>query len=81
MLKVRVVNYNLKGPDKTKYIGVVAQELEELFPELIHEDDTLERFKSVNYSYLTLMLIKAFQEQQVLINNLAATLKYLESEL
>lgn len=81
LLKVRVVNYNLKGPDKTKYIGVVAQELEELFPELIHEDDTLERFKSVNYSYLTLMLIKAFQEQQVLINNLNATLKYLESEL
>jgi hypothetical protein len=81
LLKIRVVNYNLKGPDKTKYIGVLAQELEELFPELVVEDNTHDRLKSVNYSNLTIMLIKAFQEQQVLINNLAATLKYLESEL
>ena len=79
MLKIRVINYNLKGPDKTKYIGVVAQELEELFPELVSEDNTVERFKSVNYSSLTIMLIKAFQEQQVLINNLITTLEELES--
>jgi hypothetical protein len=79
LLKVRVVNYNLKGPDKTKYIGVLAQELEELFPELVVEDNTHERIKSVNYSNLTIMLIKAFQEQQVLINNLYASLKDLEN--
>ena len=78
MLKVRVVNYNLKGSDKTKYIGVLAQELEELFPELVTDDSTGERFKSVNYSSLTILLIKAFQEQQVLINNLNATLEELE---
>jgi hypothetical protein len=80
LLKVRVVNYNLKGPDKTKYIGVLAQELEELFPELVVEDNTVERIKSVNYSNLTIMLIKAFQEQQVLINNLYASLKDLEKD-
>jgi hypothetical protein len=80
LLKVRVVNYNLKGSDKTKYIGVLAQELEELFPELVTEDSTNERFKSVNYSSLTILLIKAFQEQQVLINNLIATLEELEKE-
>jgi hypothetical protein len=79
LLKVRVVNYNLKGSDKTKYIGVLAQELEELFPELVVEDNTVERIKSVNYSNLTIMLIKAFQEQQVLINNLYASLKDLEN--
>ena len=80
LLKVRVVNYNLKGSDKTKYIGVLAQELEELFPELVTETSTNERFKSVNYSSLTILLIKAFQEQQVLINNLIATLEELEKE-
>jgi hypothetical protein len=79
LLKVRVVNYNLKGSDKTKYIGVLAQELEELFPELVVEDNTHERIKSVNYSNLTIMLIKAFQEQQVLINNLYASLECLEN--
>ena len=78
LLKVRVVNYNLKGPDKTKYIGVVAQELEELFPELVLEDNSVDKFKSVSYSNLTILLIKAFQEQQVLINNLITTLKELE---
>lgn len=81
LLKVRVVNYNLKGPDTTKYIGVVAEELEELFPELVLEDSTVERFKSVNYSNLTILLIKAFQEQQVLINNLNASLEELENEI
>ena len=78
LLKVRVVNYNLKGPDKTKYIGVVAQELEELFPELVLETNSVNKFKSVSYSNLTILLIKAFQEQQVLINNLITTLKELE---
>lgn len=79
MLKIRVVNYNLKGSDKTKYIGVLAQELEELFPELVANDNTHERIKSVNYSTLTIMLIKAFQEQQVLINNLNMALEELEN--
>ena len=78
MLKIRVINYNLKGPDKTKYIGVVAQELEELFPELVLEDNSVDKFKSVSYSNLTILLIKAFQEQQVLINNLITTLEELE---
>ena len=80
LLKVRVVNYNLKGGDTSKYIGVVAQELEEIFPELVTETNSVERFKSVNYSNLTILLIKAFQEQQVLINNLNASLEELENE-
>jgi len=81
LLKVRVVNYNLKGPDSSKYIGVVAQELEELFPELVAETNTHERFKSVNYSNLTILLIKAFQEQQILINNLNTSLEELENSV
>jgi hypothetical protein len=80
LLRVRVVNYNLKGGDTSKYIGVVAQELEEIFPELVTETNSVERFKSVNYSNLTILLIKAFQEQQVLINNLNASLEELENE-
>jgi hypothetical protein len=79
LLKIRVVNYKLKDSDSTKYIGVVAQELEELFPELVIEDGSQERFKSVNYSGLTIILIKAFQEQQELINNLITTLEELEN--
>jgi len=79
LLKVRVVNYTLKNSDSTKYIGVLAQELEELFPELIIEDGTENRLKAVKYSSLSIMLIKAFQEQQMLINNLITTLEELEN--
>ena len=78
LLKVRVVNYTLKNSDSTKYIGVLAQELEDLFPELIIEDGTENRLKAVKYSSLSIMLIKAFQEQQMLINNLITSLEELE---
>ena len=81
MLKVRVVNYRLKGSDQSKYIGLLAQELEELFPELVLEDNSNEKFKSINYSSLTIMLIKALQEQQVLINNLITTLEDMEKKI
>ena len=43
LLKVKIRNYNLIGQD-TKQIGVIAQELEEIFPGLIEES---EDFKEV----------------------------------
>ena len=60
---------------------MLAQELEELFPELVIEDGTANRLKAVKYSSLSVMLIKAFQEQQILINNLITTLEELESKM
>ena len=66
LMKVKVRNFNLKG-EETKQIGVVAQELEEVFPGMIDEskdpdsdDETL--YKSVKYSVFVPMLIKSIQE-------------------
>ena len=66
LMKIKVRNFNLKG-EETKQIGVVAQELEEVFPGMIEEskdpdsdDETL--YKSVKYSVFVPMLIKAIQE-------------------
>lgn len=43
LLKVRIVNYSLKSdPDKTKLIGVIAQELEQISPGLIEETPDFE---------------------------------------
>ena len=74
LMKVKVRNFNLKG-DKTKQIGVVAQELEEVFPNMIDEtkglnpdDETL--YKSVKYSVFVPMLIKAIQELEARIKEL-----------
>jgi hypothetical protein len=69
LMQVKVRNYNLIG-DITKQIGVVAQELETVFPSMIDEttdkdaegNDIGTTTKSVKYSVFVPMLIKAIQE-------------------
>ena len=58
-------------------VGVIAQEVEAVLPELIleNEDDGL---KSVAYSELTAVLINAVKEQQVMIEDLKARIEQLE---
>ena len=67
LLKVKIRNYNLIGTDK-KQIGVIAQELETIFPSMIETNS--EGLKSVKYSVFVPMLIKAIQEQQQQIDKL-----------
>jgi hypothetical protein len=67
--QVRVVNYNLIGEEQ-KQIGVIAQELEQVFPGMVEEavdrdtegNDLGTTTKSVKYSVFVPMLIKAIQE-------------------
>jgi hypothetical protein len=83
LLQVRIVNYNLKadlGYESHKQIGVIAQELEQVFPGLVDEspdrdeegNDLGTTTKSVKMSVFVPMLIKAIQEQQALITQLQA---------
>jgi hypothetical protein len=87
LLKVRIVDYNLKNCPNKKYIGVVAQELEELFPALVEtetpnaeeiENGKTTKYKTVKYSCFNVMLIKALQEQQQIITNLSLRLERLK---
>ena len=58
---VRVVNYNLKNDEtKTKQLGVIADELETVFPGLVSVNS--DGFKEVKSSVFVPMLIKAVQE-------------------
>ena len=85
--QVRVVNYNLIGNDK-KQLGVIAQELEQIFPSMIEEtpdrdmegNDLGTTTKSVKYSVFVPMLIKALQEQQALIQTLTDRITALENK-
>jgi hypothetical protein len=87
LLKVKVRNYNFIGQE-SKQLGVIAQELEDIFPSLV--DDTKDKddqgndlgttTKSVKYSVFVPMLIKAIQEQQELIQELTARLEILENK-
>jgi hypothetical protein len=81
LMQVKVRNYNLIG-DTTKQIGVVAQELETVFPSMIDISPDIDKegndlgttTKSVKYSVFVPMLIKALQEQQAIIVSLQARL-------
>lgn len=90
LLKVRVVNYNLKGSDNSTYIGVLAQELEELFPNLVTElepspkdiqDGNTIKYKTVNYSCFDSLLIKSLQEQNAILKNIEKRIIALEEKL
>jgi len=79
LMQVKVCNYNMIG-DTTKQIGVIAQELEQVFPSMVDEspdrdaegNDLGTTTKSVKYSVFVPILIKAIQEQQALITQLQA---------
>ena len=63
-------------------LGVIAQELEQVFPAMVEEvadtdaegNDLGTTTKSVKYSVFVPMLIKAMQEQQAIIESLKARL-------
>ncbi len=58
-------SYEMKGKQK---IGVLAQEIQEVFPELVSEDDN--EMLAVNYQGLLPVLINALKEQDEKINRL-----------
>lgn len=54
--------------DTTLQVGVIAQEIEKIFPEVVSTD--ADGYKSVEYSKLVGVLIEAIKEQQKTISNL-----------
>ena len=65
LLQIDGKSYEMKGKQK---IGVLAQEIKEVFPELVSEDDN--EMLAVNYQGLVPVLINALKEQQNEINRL-----------
>jgi hypothetical protein len=77
--KIRVVKYNWKEQPEgmPKELGWIAQEVEQVFPQMISTDAET-GYKSVKYSVFVPLLIKAVQEQQALITSLTARVAALE---
>ena len=65
LLQIDGKSYEMKGKQK---IGVLAQEIQEVFPELVSEDDN--EMLAVNYQGLVPVLINALKEQQQEIDEL-----------
>ncbi len=51
--------------EEGRQVGVIAQEVEQVFPELVHTDE--DGYKSVNYAALIAPLVEAIKEQQAMM--------------
>ena len=54
--------------DSTQQVGFIAQELQEVLPEAVHEDKS--GYLSVDYGKVTPLLLMAIKEQQAIIEDL-----------
>jgi Chaperone of endosialidase len=71
--ELREQRYALLGGRR---IGLLAQEVEQVAPELVVSDE--EGFKGVDYTRLTALLVQAVKEQQALIRGLTARITTIE---
>lgn len=85
LCQLRVVKYNwhTDADDKPRELGLIAQEVEAVFPGLVEEalqdiDDTGIRYKVLKGSVLPYMLLKALQEANAKIEALTARVAQLE---
>jgi hypothetical protein len=67
VMKLRGVSFNRTGEDR-KNIGVIAQEIREVLPEVVHEQE--DGMLAVAYGNIVGLLIEAMKEQQEQIDEL-----------
>jgi hypothetical protein len=67
VMKLRGVEYNKIGESRNS-LGVIAQEIEEVLPQVVHIDNN--GMKSVSYNSIIGVLIEAIKEQQHQIDEL-----------
>jgi hypothetical protein len=79
-MNIRRYHYKKQNDSDPSNIGVIAQELKEVFPELVKyapEQDTY----TVDYMSMAPLAIKAIQEQQTMIEELQKKVSELQSKL
>ncbi|MCI4668143.1 MAG: tail fiber domain-containing protein [Bacteroidia bacterium] len=82
LVQLKPSSYHYKSdPEKRNHIGMIAQELEPLFPELVTApaEGEQEAVYTVDYSGFGILAIKAIQEQQEMIKRLEARIAALEN--
>jgi hypothetical protein len=67
------------GTDTTRQVGVIAQEVEAVFPEIVKTDD--KGIKSVDYSKLSAVLIEGMKAQQKEIQDSNIEIKLLKEKI
>lgn len=79
--KLNGVSYywNEKSKGTDRQIGLIAQEVEEVYPELVHTNS--DGYKSVNYAQMVAVLIEAIKELNQEISTLKAENSSLKAQL
>ncbi|MCX7727797.1 MAG: tail fiber domain-containing protein, partial [Chitinispirillaceae bacterium] len=75
---MRGVSFVKKGNDRRE-IGLIAQEVEDVVPEVVYTDNM--GYKSLSYDRMVALLIEAIKEQQQIIDSLRAEVKEIKSQL
>lgn len=79
VVKYHYVNQSEKD---SLHLGIIAQNLKEIYPEFVKVDETVpEKYLSVDYSLLVVPLIKSIQELKQLNNVLDRRVFKLDREL
>jgi len=83
VLKLRGVYYNrIDDESKIRKLGVIAQEVETVIPEVVIENpggENKEPVLTVDYGNITALLIEAIKDQQKLINDQSSKIARLEA--
>ncbi len=79
ILKLRPVQYNWNEDtdDQEQSLGLIAQEILKVIPEVVHVPEESEELMGVNYAELVPVLIKAIQEQEATIKKQAQQIEQL----
>ena len=80
ILQLRPTSYQYRdnAPEEDPSLGFIAQEVEEVFPELVNNKEDV---RSLSYAEFTVLAIKAIQEQQEILEKQQAELKSLQEEV
>lgn len=85
VMQLRGVTFDWKTkefPSRTfsenRSLGFIAQEVEEVLPEVVQTENTSEGYKSVQYDKVVALLVEAIKEQQKQIQSLQKEIKKLK---
>ena len=68
-------NWNQDNEGQDQSLGLIAQEILKVIPEVVHVPEEAEELMGVNYAELVPVLIKAIQEQEEIIKHQASRLE------
>jgi hypothetical protein len=79
-ISIRRYHYKRQSDDEASNVGVIAQEIKDIFPELVNYSEDRDTY-TVDYMTMAPIAIKAIQEQQALITSLQAQVAELQTKL